>query len=46
MPVNGGAGNAISLSEVQTYYGGENPISISEYYRGGDEVPDLSLIHI
>jgi len=39
MPVNGGTGNAISLSEVQTFYGGSNPISMSEYYRGGSEVP-------
>ena len=39
MAVDGGAGNTISFSEIQTYYGGSNPISISEYYRGGDEVP-------
>ena len=39
MGVNGGAGNAISFSEIQTFYGGSNPISISEYYRGGSEVP-------
>jgi len=39
MAVDGGAGNAISFSEIQTYYGGSNPISISEYYRGGSEVP-------
>lgn len=39
MGVDGGAGNAISFSELQTYYGGSNPISLSEYYRGGDEVP-------
>ena len=44
MAVDGGAGNPISFSEVQTYYGGENPISISEYYRGGDEVPGVSAI--
>ena len=40
MGVDGGAGNAISLSEVQTFYGGSNPISMSEYYRGGSEVPN------
>ena len=45
MAVDGGAGNPISFSEVQTYYGGSNPISISEYYRGGDEVPDLQSIY-
>lgn len=39
MAVDGGAGNTISFSEIQTFYGGSNPISISEYYRGGDEVP-------
>ena len=39
MAVDGGTGNTISLSEIQTYYGGENPISMSEYYRGGSEVP-------
>jgi hypothetical protein len=39
MGVDGGAGNAISLSEVQTFYGGSNPISLSEYYRNGSLVP-------
>lgn len=39
MSVNGGAGNAISLSELQSYYGGSNPISLSEYYRNGSLVP-------
>lgn len=39
MAVDGGAGNTISFSEIQTFYGGSNPISISEYYRGGSEVP-------
>ena len=39
MGVNGGAGNAISLSEIQSYYGGSNPISVSEYNRGGSFVP-------
>jgi hypothetical protein len=27
---------AISISEIQTEFGGENPISLSEYYRDGD----------
>ncbi len=31
---------AISFSEIQTEFGGSNPISISEYYRGGDNVLD------
>ena len=39
MGVNGGAGNEISFSDLQTFYGGSNPISLSEYYRGGSEVP-------
>ena len=39
MAVNGGAGNAISFSEIQAFYGGSNPISISEYNRGGSLVP-------
>ena len=39
MAVDGGAGNAISFSEVQAFYGGSNPISISEYNRGGSLVP-------
>lgn len=39
MGVDGGAGNAISFSEIQAFYGGSDPISISEYARGGDNVP-------
>lgn len=30
---------AISLSDVQTEFGGSNPISMSEYYNGGSFVP-------
>ena len=30
---------AISLSQVQSEFGGSNPISMSEYYRGGAYVP-------
>lgn len=30
---------AISLSQVQSEYGGSNPISMSEYYRNGSNVP-------
>ena len=29
-------GSAISLSEIQTEYGGSNPISLSEYYSKGN----------
>jgi hypothetical protein len=39
MSVDGGSGNPISLSEIQSFYGGSNPISLSEYYRNGGEVP-------
>jgi hypothetical protein len=39
MGVNGGAGNTISFSEIQAFYGGSGEISISEYARGGDNVP-------
>lgn len=30
---------AISLSDIQTEFGGANPISLSEYYRNGTYVP-------
>ena len=30
---------AIKLSEIQTEFGGSNPISMSEYYRNGSYVP-------
>lgn len=30
---------AISLSQVQSEFGGSNPVSMSEYYRGGSYVP-------
>lgn len=30
---------AISLSDIQTEFGGSNPISLSEYYAGGSYVP-------
>jgi len=33
------AGSAIKFSEIQDEFGGENPISLSEYYVGGDNVP-------
>lgn len=31
---------AISLSDIQTEFGGSNPASLSEYYRGGSYVSD------
>jgi len=32
----------VSLTTIQTEYGGSNPISLSEYYRGGTYVPNSS----
>lgn len=29
----------VTLSSIQTEFGGTNPISLSEYYRGGAFVP-------
>ena len=39
MGVNGGSGNQLAFSEIQSFYGGSGPINISEYYRGGSQVP-------
>ena len=33
------SGNAIKFSEIQTEFGGSNPISLSEYFSGGSYVP-------
>lgn len=30
---------AISFSALQSYFGGSNPVALSEYYRGGANVP-------
>ena len=30
---------ALALSAIQTEFGGSNPISMSEYYAGGSNVP-------
>ena len=30
---------AISLNDIQTEFGGSNPISLNEYYAGGSYVP-------
>jgi hypothetical protein len=32
---------AISLGDLQTFFGGTSPASLSEYYRGGGLVPDI-----
>lgn len=32
-------GSAISLSQIQSEFGGSNPISLTEYYAGGSNVP-------
>lgn len=37
------ASGTISLSQVQTEFGGANPISINEYYRDGALVPDTTV---
>ena len=34
-----GTGSPLSMSEIQTEFGGSNPISMSEYYAGGANVP-------
>jgi hypothetical protein len=34
-----GSSGALSFSDIQTEFGGSNPISISEYYAGGANVP-------
>ena len=36
------ASGAISLNDLQTEFGGSNPIAITEYYRGGGLVPDIA----
>jgi len=30
---------ALPLSDIQTEFGGSNPVSLSEYYAGGSYVP-------
>lgn len=41
MAVNSGSsGTTISFQDLQDAYGGEHPISLSEYARGGGEVPN------
>ncbi len=37
---------AISLSQVQAVMGGANPISLSEYYRGGAYVPSTKTVDV
>lgn len=36
------ASGTISLSDIQTTMGGSNPISLTEYYRGGTYVPNIT----
>lgn len=43
MAVNGGSGSEIKFSEIQAHYGGTRPIRLSDYYRGGDLVPQNSV---
>ena len=32
----------LTLNDIQTEFGGTNPIGLSEYYRGGGLVPDTA----
>ena len=41
MPVK--PSGSLGLSEIQAEYGGSAPINISEYYRGGPYVPNVSI---
>ena len=34
---------SLSLSQIQSEFGGSNPIGLNEYYRGGSLVPNHSL---
>ena len=34
----------LKMSDIQTKFGGSNPISLSEYYKGGSNVPSTGLI--
>lgn len=36
------ASGAISLLDIQNEFGGANPISLNEYYRGGANVPNTT----
>jgi len=36
------ASGTITLTDIQTEFGGSNPIGLSEYYRGGAYVPNTS----
>ena len=45
MGVNGGSGNLITFQQLQDFYGGAHPISLSEYYRGGALVPS-SVVNV
>jgi len=38
------ASGAISFSDLQTEYGGSNPISLDEYYKNGSYVPSTKIV--
>lgn len=38
-----GNNNSISLSQIQTEFGGTDPISLTEYYRGGSYTTDNNI---
>jgi hypothetical protein len=37
------ASGTLSITQIQTEFGGTNPISLSEYYRGGSFVPNSAI---
>ncbi|MDG1858428.1 MAG: hypothetical protein P8I94_04960 [Emcibacteraceae bacterium] len=39
LPVSG----TLSLLDIQNEFGGSNPINLSEYYRGGANVPNVAV---
>ena len=38
------AGSPINLAQLQTEFGGSNPIGLAEYYRGGSYVPSSASV--
>ena len=39
-------GSKVSLSDIQTQFGGSHPISLSEYYKGGSLVSDSDGLYL
>ena len=36
----------LTLNDIQTEFGGTNPIDLSDYYRGGGLVPDTARMQV